>query len=78
MPRCSTSQARLALARCTVVDSEKWIDVYGYDDLLHDPTLVLTGSRQPAGRCISPGCLDALRRSLAEPEARAIQDCPLH
>jgi len=77
MPRCTTIQARAAIAGRTVLDSEKWIGVYGYDDLQHDPTLVLTGSRQPVGRSISSMCLDALRRSLAEPEARSDQRLPL-
>jgi len=77
MPRCMTIQARAAIGRRTILDSEKWIDVYGYDDLQHDPTLVLTGSRQAAARCISPMCFDALRRSLAEPEAHSDQRMPL-
>jgi hypothetical protein len=77
MPRCTTMQAKVAIAKSTVQDSERWIDVYGYDDLQHDPTLVLTGSRQPVARHISPACLDALRRSLAEPEAHSDQRLPL-
>ena len=77
MPRSTTTQAKLAIAKCTVQDSERWIEVFGYDDLQHDPTLVLTGSRQPVGQRLTPTCLDALRRSLAEPEALSDQRLPL-
>jgi hypothetical protein len=77
MPRCTTVQANGAIAKSRVQDAERWIEVYGYDDLQHDPTLVLTGSRQPVARNISPVFLDALRRSLAEPEANSDQRLPL-
>ncbi len=77
MPRCTTSQAKAAIARAELQDSERWIGVYGYDDLQHDPAMVLTGMRQPTVRHISAGCLDALRRSLAEPEAHSDQRLPL-
>jgi hypothetical protein len=77
MPRCTTAQARAAIAKRTVQDCERWIGVFGGDDLEHDPTLLLTGSRQPVVRNISPACLDALRRSLAEPEAVSDQRLPL-
>ncbi len=77
MPRCTSTQARVTIARTNVDDSERWIGVYGYDDLQHDPGLVLTGSREPLSRTISVGCLDALRRSLAEPEAHSDQRLPL-
>ena len=33
MPRCTSTQARAAIGGRTVLDSEKWIEVYGYDDL---------------------------------------------
>jgi hypothetical protein len=77
MPRCTTAQARVAIARSTVQDCERWIEVYGGDDLRHDPTLVLTGSRQQVARDISSACLETLRRSLAEPEAISDQRLPL-
>jgi Nuclease-related domain len=77
MPRCTTRQAEAAITKSAVQDGERWVDVYGYDDLQHDPTLVLTGSRQPAARHVSTVCLDAIRRSLAEPEAHSDQRLPL-
>lgn len=77
MPRCTTIEARSLMARKALTDSERWIEVYGYDDLEHDPALVLTGSRQPVARHLSVACVDALRRSLAEPEARSDQRLPL-
>jgi len=67
----------VTIARTNVDDSERWIGVYGYDDLQHDPGLVLTGSHEPLSRNISVGCLDALRRSLAEPESHSDQRLPL-
>ncbi|MGB8858296.1 MAG: nuclease-related domain-containing protein [Ilumatobacteraceae bacterium] len=77
MPRCTTWQAKAAIAKSAVADGERWVEVYGYDDLQHDPTLVLTGSRQPVVRHVTPAGLDALRRSLAEPEAHSDQRLPL-
>ena len=73
----TTALANAVMAKPIVHDSEKWIEVFGYDDLEHDAALVLTGSRQPAARHISPTCLDRLRRSLAEPEALSDQRLPL-
>lgn len=77
MPQCTTTQARALLTKSAVNDSEKWVHVFGRDSLEQDPVLVLTGTRQPEGRCISERCLDALRRSLAEPEAQSDQRLPL-
>lgn len=77
MPRCTTVQARALLSKSTIQDSERWVEVFGYDDLQHDPTLLLTGSRQPAPHPLPPSCLDALRRGLAEPEANSDQRLPL-
>jgi hypothetical protein len=77
MPRYTTAQAEAVIAKSRVLDSERWIEVFGYDDLQRDPTLVLTGSRQPVARHISPACLDVLRRNLAEPEAQSDQRLPL-
>ena len=77
MPRSTTAQAKALLTRTRIHDSERWIEVFGYDDLAHDPAFVLTGSRQPLARHVTPACFDALRRSLAEPETRSDQRLPL-
>lgn len=77
MPRCTTAEARSLITRRVVDDCERWVDVYGYDDLEHDPMLVVTGSRRPMCRELDATCIDALRRSLAEPEARSDQRLPL-
>jgi hypothetical protein len=77
MPRCTTAQARVAIAKHAIQDGERWIDVFGHDTLRHDPTLVLTGSSHPSVRRISPVAMNALRRTLAEPEADSDQRMPL-
>jgi hypothetical protein len=78
MPRCTTQQARALITKYRVQDNERWIEVYGYDDLRHDPAFVLTGSRRPLSWGKKPECLDALRRSLAEPEGQSDLRFPLN
>jgi hypothetical protein len=75
MPRCTTVQANGVIAKSRVQDAERWIEVYGYDDLQHDPALVLTGSRNRS-RETSPQPV-SMRCAVASPNPRrtAISGC---
>ena len=76
--RHTTAEARSLLAIPQMdASTEKWIEVWGGEDVLRSPLEVVTGRRSPRSLCIPPNCVDKLRRHLAEPEAASDQRRPL-
>jgi hypothetical protein len=77
MPRLTNAQADALFTAGRVNENDTFIRVFGYDALTREPLMVLTGCRQPKIRSVSSSVLDALRRTLAEPEVNSDQRRPL-
>jgi hypothetical protein len=76
LTRHSTAQARDLLCLGTRREFEQWIEVWGFDDLQYDPAYVLTGSRHPVPRPVSPACIDALHHLVFGPAAAVVRPLP--
>ena len=78
MVRYTTVEARALLARPQMeASSEKWIPAWGGEDVVRSPLEVVTGRCSPRTMAIPSGCIDRLRRHLAEPESSSDQRLPL-